>query len=87
MQRDHFEEGHVLFRDAVKRFTAAGLTPHNARWEEEGICDRSMFTAAANSGFLGLQVDEKYGGAGIDDFRYNQILMEEFYELDDQNQL
>ncbi len=78
MKRDHFEEEHVLFRDAVKRFTAAELTPHNARWEEEGICDRSMFTAAANSGFLGPQVDEKYGGVGIDDFRYNQILMEEF---------
>jgi len=78
MQRDHFEEEHVLFRDAVKRFTAAELTPHNVRWEEEGICDRSMFIAAANSGFLGPQVDEKYGGVGIDDFRYNQILMEEF---------
>ena len=78
MKRDHFEEEHVLFRDAVKRFTAAELTPHNARWEEEGICDRSMFTAAANSGCLGPQVDEKSGGAGIDDFRYNQILMEEF---------
>jgi len=37
-----------------------------------------MFIAAANSGFLGPQVDEKYGGVGIDDFRYNQILMEEF---------
>ena len=78
MQRDHFEEEHVLFRDAVKRFTADELTPHNVRWEEEGICDRSMFIAAANSGFLGPQVDEKYGGVGIDDFRYNQILMEEF---------
>ena len=78
MKRDHFEEEHVLFRDAVKRFTAAELTPHNARWEEERICDRSMFAAAANSGFLGPQVDEKYGGVGIDDFRYNQILMEEF---------
>lgn len=78
MQRDHFEEEHVMFRDAVKRFTAAEITPHNDRWEKEGVCDRSMFTAAANSGFLGPQVDEKYGGVGIDDFRYNQILMEEF---------
>ena len=55
MQRDHFEEEHVMFRDAVKRFTAAEITPHNDRWEKEGVCDRSMFTAAANSGFLGPQ--------------------------------
>ena len=78
MRRDHFEEEHVLFRDAVKRFTAEEIAPHNSRWESQGICDRSMFTAAASFGFLGPQVDEEYGGVGIDDFRYNQILMEEF---------
>lgn len=78
MRRDHFEEEHVLFRDAVKRFAAEEIAPHNDRWEAQGICDRSMFTAAANVGFLGPQVDVDYGGVGIDDFRYNQILMEEF---------
>lgn len=78
MRRDHFEEEHVLFRDAVKRFAAEEIAPHNDRWEAQGICDRSMFTAAANVGFLGPQVGVDYGGVGIDDFRYNQILMEEF---------
>jgi alkylation response protein AidB-like acyl-CoA dehydrogenase len=78
MRRDHFEEEHVLFRDAVKRFAAEQIAPHNHRWEAQGICDRSMFTAAAKFGFLGPQVDENYGGVGIHDFRYNQILMEEF---------
>ena len=78
MRRDHFKEEHILFRDAVKRFAAEEIAPHNDHWEEQGICDRSMYTAAANFGFLGPQVDEKYGGVGINDFRYNQILMEEF---------
>jgi alkylation response protein AidB-like acyl-CoA dehydrogenase len=78
MRRDHFEEEHVLFRDAVKRFAAEEIAPNNHRWEAQGICDRSMFTAAAKYGFLGPQVDENYGGVGIHDFRYNQILMEEF---------
>ena len=78
MHRDHFNEEHAIFREAVKRFTSIEIAPHNDRWEKQGVCDRSMFTAAANAGFLGPQVEEKYGGVGIDDFRYNQILMEEF---------
>lgn len=78
MERDHFEEDHHLFRDAFRKFVAAELVPHNDRWEAAGICDRSMFTAAGKAGFLGTQVDAEYGGAGVDDFRFNQIIMEEF---------
>ncbi|MEH6637177.1 MAG: acyl-CoA dehydrogenase family protein [Halioglobus sp.] len=78
MERDHFEEDHHLFRDAFRKFVAAELVPHNVRWEAAGICDRSMFTAAGKAGFLGTQVDIEFGGAGVEDFRFNQIIMEEF---------
>ena len=78
MERDHFEEDHHLFRDAFRKFVAAELAPHNERWEAAGICDRSMFTAAGRAGFLGTQVDIEFGGAGVEDFRFNQIIMEEF---------
>ena len=77
MERDHFEEDHHLFRDAFRKFVAAELAPHNERWEAAGICDRSMFTAAGRAGFLGTQVDIEFGGAGVEDFRFNQIIMEE----------
>ncbi len=78
MERNHFEQDHVLFRDAFKKFVLSEVVPHNATWEANGICDRSMFTAAGSSGFLGTQVGTEWGGAGIDDFRFNQIIMEEF---------
>tara|TARA_Y100000385_G_scaffold270304_1_gene309220 strand:- start:8351 stop:9496 length:1146 start_codon:yes stop_codon:yes gene_type:complete len=78
MERNHFEQDHVLFRDAFKKFVQAEVVPHNAIWEANGICDRSMFTAAGAGGFLGTQVATEWGGAGVDDFRFNQIIMEEF---------
>ena len=78
MERNHFEQDHALFRDAFRKFVKAEVVPHNARWEANGICDRSMFTAAGSGGFLGTQVPTELGGAGVDDFRFNQIIMEEF---------
>lgn len=78
MERNHFEQDHALFRDAFRKFVQAEVVPHNARWEANGICDRSMFTAAGSGGFLGTQVPTELGGAGVDDFRFNQIIMEEF---------
>ena len=78
MERNHFEQDHVLFRDAFKKFVQAEVVPHNATWEANGICDRSMFTTAGAGGFLGTQVATEWGGAGVDDFRFNQIIMEEF---------
>ncbi len=77
MERNHFEEEHRLFRDAFRRFVEKEMVPHNVAWEKEGICDRSMFIAAGAGGFLGPQIDEEYGGAGINDFRYHQIMIEE----------
>ena len=78
MERNHFEQDHVLFRDAFKKFVQSEVVPHNAAWEANGICDRSMFTAAGKGGFLGTQVATEWGGAGVEDFRFNQIIMEEF---------
>lgn len=77
MDRRLFTAEHELFARTVSGFVAERLTPHLARWEDEGICDREVWTQAAALGLLGLNVDEAYGGGGTDDFRYNVILNEE----------
>jgi alkylation response protein AidB-like acyl-CoA dehydrogenase len=51
--------------------------PHVEQWREDGIVSRDVWRAAGAEGFLCMYADEKYGGLGIDDFRYDMILSEE----------
>ena len=78
MDRPIFEEDHELFRDTFKQFVEKEMVPYNEIWEENGIVDRELFQKAGESGFLGIDLPEKFGGGGINDYRFNQIMGEEF---------
>jgi alkylation response protein AidB-like acyl-CoA dehydrogenase len=77
MRRCLFEAEHIDFRGSVRRFVAEEVTPHQADWERDGIVPRELFAKAAAKGMLAMQAPEQYGGVGIDDFRFNQIVGEE----------
>ncbi len=77
MERTLFDEEHELFRDSFRRFVADEITPNLDHWEAEGIADRSLFANAGRHGFLGMAVPEAHGGGGVNDFRYNQVVIEE----------
>ena len=77
MQRTIFTEEHDMFRDAFRQFVDKEIVPGFLQWEADGIVPRELFSAAGQSGFLGMDVDEQHGGGGVDDFRYNLIIGEE----------
>jgi acyl-CoA dehydrogenase len=77
MDRTIFDEEHEMFRDSVRSFFINEVQPQRERWHEQGIVDREAFLKAGEQGLLLMWADEKYGGAGVSDFRYEQILMEE----------
>ena len=77
MRRLTFEAEHETFRDSVRRFFQNEIGPHAARWRDQGYVDRWAYTKAGAQGYLLLWAEECYGGAHIDDFRYDQIVMEE----------
>lgn len=77
MDRRIFEEEHEMFRDAARSFLIKEIQPHADRWNEQEIVDREAFEKAGEQGFLCMWAGEKYGGAGVADFRYEQILLEE----------
>jgi acyl-CoA dehydrogenase len=77
MKRLIFNEDHEMFRDSVRKFMLAEIAPHVGRWREAGICDREAFLKAGEQGLLCMWVDEQYGGLGIADFRFEQIVLEE----------
>ena len=72
-----FNEEHEMFRQSVRKFVEAEVTPHHAQWEVDGMVSREVWRKAGESGFLCMEVPEAYGGLGIDDFKYNMILSEE----------
>lgn len=77
MRRLIFEAEHDQFRENVSRFMKAEVEPHAERWREQGMVDRDIYTKAGEQGLLCVWADEKYGGAGIHDFRFDQIIIEE----------
>jgi alkylation response protein AidB-like acyl-CoA dehydrogenase len=77
MRRRIFDEEHDLFRASVRQFLEKEVAPHVDRWEREGIVDREVFAKAGANGFLAMDAPEEYGGGGVRDFRYNQIIGEE----------
>jgi alkylation response protein AidB-like acyl-CoA dehydrogenase len=72
-----FTEEQTMFRDAYRKFLAAEIVPHMEGWREAGIVHRDAFLKAGEQGFLMIWPDEKYGGLGDDDFRFEQIIIEE----------
>ena len=77
MERTHFEQEHTIFRDSFREFLQREVVPHQEAWEEAGIVPREVWRKAGEGGFLATFADEKYGGAGARDFRYDQIICEE----------
>ena len=77
VKRTIFADEHRDYRESVRRFLAAEVVPNHAQWEREGIVPRELFAKAARQGLLAMSVPEEYGGAGVGDFRFNQIVVEE----------
>lgn len=57
---------HELFIDSLRRMMATNLEPHLKRWEEEGRFPDDVFTQLGAQGYLGILIDEAYGGTGGD---------------------
>jgi alkylation response protein AidB-like acyl-CoA dehydrogenase len=77
LQRTIFETEHHDFRASVRGFVERQILPARESHAQAGQISRDVWTAAGKLGFLGLCVPEEFGGAGIDDYRFNAVLDEE----------
>ncbi len=71
-----FDEHHRMFRSAVRAFVDNEIAPHVQEWEAAGRIPRALWPRMGALGFLGVEYDEKYGGAGAD-FLTSCVLHEE----------
>ena len=57
----------TMFEDSVRGFFAKEAPPEVcAKWRENGIVDREMWTKAGQAGLLCVSMPEEFGGGGGD---------------------
>lgn len=76
LPREIFAAEHDLFRDSVRRFLAAEVLPHYAKWEEAGMAPREIWAKAGARGLLGTSIPAEYGGAD-GGFLFDAVAIEE----------
>jgi acyl-CoA dehydrogenase len=78
-RRGVYEDEHEEFRESVRRFVAREVLPEVEQWDRDGIVPQEWYERAGELGFVGMAIPERYGGAGVEDFRFNAVLSEEFH--------
>ena len=81
MKRAIFEPDHEAFRESCRTFVDRTLRPNHEKHMANHGFGREVWLELGKQGFLGLNVPEEYGGAGVDDLRYSLILAEELCRL------
>ncbi|WP_285034294.1 acyl-CoA dehydrogenase family protein [Mycolicibacterium sp. lyk4-40-TYG-92] len=81
MKRHIFDTEHDEFRSTVRKFVSAEVEPRLHQWEHAGLVDRQFYARAGELGLLGIEVNERFGGGGVRDFRYNLIINEELCRI------
>jgi alkylation response protein AidB-like acyl-CoA dehydrogenase len=71
------DDEHKAYRDSFRTFLSRHVVPHYPRWRREGRIPRELFRIAGEHGFLGMQVPECHGGAGVEDPRFGFVVAEE----------
>jgi alkylation response protein AidB-like acyl-CoA dehydrogenase len=77
MDRRHYDTEHRAFAEAFRAFADKSIVPNYLDYEQAGITPREVFQEAGRGGFLGMAIPERYGGGGVDDFRFNQAMDEQ----------
>src|SRR3954465_8740847 len=81
MRSSLYEADHEAFRESVRAFLDKHVAPFHDDWESAGIVPRELWTTAGAQGLLGIDLDERYGGGGVRDFRWSCALSEELTRI------
>ncbi|MET9627046.1 acyl-CoA dehydrogenase family protein [Lentzea sp. NPDC006480] len=67
---------HRQLKELARRFTDERIVPNATRWDREEAIDSDLVEQLGEVGFLGLGIDEQYGGSGGDNLAYCLMLEE-----------
>ncbi|CAM1366812.1 Acyl-CoA dehydrogenase [Tenacibaculum sediminilitoris] len=74
-------EEHLMIRDAARDFAQTELLPGVIERDEKQEFPKELVRKMGELGFMGIMVDPKYGGSGMDSVSY-VLIMEELSKID-----
>ena len=74
-------EDQQMIRDAAREFAQNEIAPVAAEFDRSGEFPSETIRAAAELGFMGIEIPEEYGGSGLDPVSY-ALVMEEISAAD-----
>ncbi|MBP0903500.1 acyl-CoA dehydrogenase [Mariniflexile gromovii] len=77
----NLSEEHIMIRDAARDFAQTELLPGVIERDENQHFPKELVKKMGDLGFLGIMVDPKYGGSGMDTLSY-VLIMEELSKID-----
>jgi alkylation response protein AidB-like acyl-CoA dehydrogenase len=74
----HFSltEDQIMIRDAAREFAQNEIAPVAAEFDLSGEFPSATIKAAAELGFMGIEIPEQYGGSGLDPVSYALVMAE-----------
>jgi alkylation response protein AidB-like acyl-CoA dehydrogenase len=76
-----FTEEHEMMRKAARDFAQKAIAPIAAEFDESGEFPNKTIKKMGEMGFMGIEVPEEYGGAGMDTLAY-VLALEEICKAD-----
>ena len=77
----NFTDEHIMIRDAARDFAQTELLPGVIERDNKQEFPEELVKKMGNLGFMGIMVDPKYGGSGMDTISY-VLIMEELSKID-----
>src|SRR5215211_798855 len=74
-------EEHKMIRDAARDFAQKEIVPIAAQFDESGEFPQTTIRKMGEMGFMGIEIPEEYGGAGMDTLAY-VLALEEICKAD-----
>ncbi|WP_210367394.1 acyl-CoA dehydrogenase family protein [Bacillus sp. REN3] len=76
MKHPYLTDDHEIFRRSLRKFLEKEAYPFYDQWEEERMVPRSFWTKLGGQGYLCPDIDEQYGGSGVD-WGFSVVINEE----------
>ena len=78
MPRNIYDDDHEALRASAREFIDRVMRPRAEEMIGLKSIPRDMWQEAGKQGFFGFDIPEAYGGAGVEDYRFNAVVAEEW---------